>query len=161
MNSEWCKRCGECCKGNIIISGLEALWLVGRAMTNNGIGCPFLQKDTSILGYKCSVYDCRPIVCREYGPAKTKGEPEVMSGLVKFGTCKHYIGPDVPANETMVSAAQGLIDQSGMVELSTDRKPGDKSVGRFKLAPDSSGNAMLIADPDYCGDKILVRALTE
>jgi Fe-S-cluster containining protein len=153
-NNEYCNNCGECCKGNIIISGLEALWLVGREMPNDGIGCPFLSKG------KCSVYDCRPIVCREYGPRKFGGDPTAMNGLVKFGTCKNYLGADVKPNPMMTLAVESMIEQSGMVELSTDRKPGDKSVGRFKLVPEANGKATLIADPDYCGDVVLSAAIS-
>lgn len=161
MMNDWCKRCGDCCKGNIVISGIEALWLVGRKIVNVGIGCPFLQRSGD--NATCSVYDSRPMVCRSFGPRKVGGvDPTVRLGtidFVAFGTCAKYLGPEVAPRFDMAKMVRDMIEQTGMVELSTDRKPDEPSVGRFKITADANGMAQLSVDTDYVGDVILEQAV--
>jgi len=95
-----CKRCGTCCLSGLffyirdedierwerdgrndilhVIDNLQAVWAGDHFVSaRDGTflhGCPFLEWEGDI--YRCSIYDTRPRVCREYQPGSSRICPQ-------------------------------------------------------------------------------------
>ena len=70
-----CDGCGECCSNFLPLSRNEITELKAYAkehgikQTGKGAECPFLDKRK--LDKKCSVYEVRPLICRDYQCGKS------------------------------------------------------------------------------------------
>ena len=100
MDDAICKRCGTCClaggfslikdvdiqrwerEGRCdilhIITKREPVWagdrLISAGMGEMGNACPFLIKDGGI--YVCTIYESRPVVCRDFMPGSSRICPQ-------------------------------------------------------------------------------------
>jgi len=125
--NESCKGCGECCQREIYILGVEALKLIGKPVTNNGSGCPFLKKEGKGK-YACSVYDDRPLVCRFYGFRKPEQQylSLVLQGqqVMHFGVCNKMSKEvfDMPLGNELESLIYQAAQQSSFCLMSSARK---------------------------------------
>jgi len=95
-----CKRCGKCCLADMIayvmqedldrwdsegrqdilhiIENERAVWVGDHLISScNGRyihGCPFLKWEGDL--YTCTIYETRPMVCRDYEPASSELCPQ-------------------------------------------------------------------------------------
>ncbi|MFH1294845.1 MAG: YkgJ family cysteine cluster protein [Candidatus Aenigmatarchaeota archaeon] len=84
-----CKRCGHCCSYNVRMSSedikrIQAAghndFLSGKYMKKVNGGCVFLRKNKGIA--KCSIYNIRPRVCREFPFSRMLGRFDVAMNTI-------------------------------------------------------------------------------